>query len=652
MDRRGDELLAAWWAHSTGGSSVAVKPGDRVSAMPQGPRAAGVDSVLDFVRQGLEAAKPHVGFLVGGPGGGKSHAVAEFVRELELVGPVDETQAHRAYRYRTRAGSGLYLVNDATIPPHDGEPRTLIDEIDSAITAGDCVLVCINRGVVIEEAGKAASDAATCGALVVRWLSAGRAEGEADYVRALDLPGAAFQAAFLDTCSLLEVQPVVDGSGSALRAGDYRVAHLADRWEEELLPTPAAEVLASAVAATEGCWPSFGALDPVAANFSALGDPHLRGRVLTMLRAAEVFHGTRLTYRELWGIFARSALAGLPSIMGPDAARRWIEERAEALQAPLDTTPSTTPADRWRTFMELSRVRTHSALFTWTFGETDPVLRFVSQVDPIRDARPGEWDASNRDPAASGWATPVQEAFAGQPGDMGSDEDQPGPLALLMRYCRCSGPDGCSVLARYVSEFDREVDRAYMQLRKHGAAAQERELVDATREYARLLTRLYATAHGIPAFAREIAEWLRARRKGGVEGSLRDGLEALLRPSSSRGTDSYLPLLASRMVPVTDPQKALLTVPVPRLDLEVRCEGDDMALVVRPERSADTFPMPLDFSLVREAMAASGGQSGVTERSLVTSARIERIRAGLVRDRSEVVALSPECEPIKLKVAP
>ena len=298
--------------------------------------------------------------------------------------------------------------------------------------------------------------------------------------------------------------------------------------------------------------------------------------------------------------------------------------------------------------MELARVRTHSTLFYETLGEVDPVLAFVQQVDPVRDARPGELRPGENDPTATGWAQPIQEAFSAH---LESGEDEPqgaqaGPLDLVLRYCPCGSGGTCPLLSRYVTSFDRMVDRAYVALRRD-QNTKTPEVLAATREYARWLTRLYATAHGIPAFAQEVREWLRVRVQAQVRGRLEDGLLALLRPAASRREESFLPLMASRMVPITDPLEPVLAVPVPYLKLDVRCSGDDIELVVRPDRGGTSFPMPLDFSLVREATAASGGQSGVTERSLVTSARVERLRASLVRRPREIVALGPApSEPI------
>lgn len=621
---------------------MAAKPGDEVSAMPVGPKAAGVDTVLSFVSDGLDRQVSHLGFLVGGPGGGKSHAVAEFVQGFELLGPVDKETAHRTYRYLTPAGAVLHVVNDATIPPDERDPQGLVAEVEAAVAEGAALLVCVNRGVIIEEA-RAAADAHSLGAEVVRWLKRGPEEDEVDFLRYTEVAGVAAQAAFLDTCSLLEGRPEVAGCGPETQASPYRVALLTERWLGQSDRPPAQEVLASALTATADAWEPLGEYDPVVANFQSLSNPVLQTRLLTILRVAEVFQGSRLPYRELWGIFSRSLFGGLPSVFAVPDARAWVQERVQLLEGTPEELSGI--AKQWRAAEELARVRTHSALFTQTRGEKgDPVVRFVQPVDPARDARPGHWSPQEGDSKDLGWNAPVQEAFSSHleewtPGNSGED---PGPLDLVVKYCRCAADTGpCQVLSAYVTPFDRAVDAAYMRFRRQ-SGNRAKDVTGATRTYARMLTRLYATAHGIPAFAPEAGEWLRARGKQQVAGRLEDGLMALLRPSAASRADSYLPLLASRMVPITDVYEPVLAVSVPHLELSLRCNGDDMELVVRPERGSETFPMPLDFSLVREATAAADGQSGVTERSLVTSARVERTRAALVRDRRDVVALGPD----------
>ncbi|MCT3004857.1 hypothetical protein EFN20_10245 [Propionibacterium freudenreichii] len=163
-------------AHAHGGTDAAVRASDSTSQRSvQALPAAGVKELIDWMRNHLEGGPksrtPLMAYLVGGPGGGKSAAAAQVVQGLAPLGP-ESPLAERSYRYASPAGN-LTVINDATIPKQANK-GSLAHDIDEAASAGENLLACVNRGVIVDDLGRAQRDASsgeeqTAGVTVLRW---------------------------------------------------------------------------------------------------------------------------------------------------------------------------------------------------------------------------------------------------------------------------------------------------------------------------------------------------------------------------------------------------------------------------------------------------------------------------------------------------
>ena len=171
-------VFAAIWGKATGGRSVAMDPhlADAAGGYTVAP-APGVQEACEWLLEGL-ASQPdrRMVFLVGGPGGGKSHALTQVTASLEKEESEDTGLAQRKYHFRS-AGSRLTVVNDASIRGGD-DRHPLADDVDLALAEGDCFLGCVNRGILVEEAHALAGD--TAGGSIVKWL-AGVSRGSTEF---------------------------------------------------------------------------------------------------------------------------------------------------------------------------------------------------------------------------------------------------------------------------------------------------------------------------------------------------------------------------------------------------------------------------------------------------------------------------------------
>lgn len=631
------ETLGELWDRTTGGSDVAAKPtSDGLSPLPTAPRPAGVEEACAWFKSGLTSgALPRFLFLVGGPGAGKSHATAEIVAGLDSIEAPQDGLAHRTYRYK--AGSReLLLINDATIGSSEHRRNSLTKDVDASVHAGKHLVACVNRGILVEEA---ASTNATppsqysAGQALVRWL-AGEAIGESNwnvqtdcdepYLRAghlLDGPNivAGVLVVFVDVCSLLERRPEVhitssDVRGTVFEAEPYRIADFAKRTAMDFV-TPAGALFSKV---TE--FVSTGAshednqllVDPIRANIESLRSSRIRAGIMTVVRGAELSSGQRMTFREIWGAITRCVLGDAPDRVGRDELRALVTR----LQ------PSDTDAVmRFKDLQLLAGLRFSQAIFGGRNPGSEnfdplgnPITKLTHFVDPMRDAIPGRYDHS----WDSGWATPLADAFAG-PVTNGS------PLESLEDDLDSQDP-----FSEVLTEFDRTVDRAFVKA-MHSPKIGDKDRYAFISWYGGYLGRLYALANGIPAFRPQVAAWTQAwYLSPNLPDELGFGLRSLLRPKRRPGdveSASLIPILASRTDPIvgvqSEPKLALKTG-----DVEMKTHRDSETLfLILSEQGKEISRMPLDFPLVREALACGHEHAGVTEMTDVTSPRLERFRA-------------------------
>lgn len=629
--------LGELWDRTTGGSDVAAKPmSDEQSPLPTAPRPAGVEEACAWFKSGLtNDSLPRFLFLVGGPGAGKSHATAEVVAGLDPVGAPNDGLAHRSYRYRAGARE-LLLINDATIGSTEHRRNPLTKEIDGSARAGRHLMACVNRGILVDEAGSFRHTPTfefSPGQALVHWL-AGNAVGASNwniqtvcnepYLRAGHLRDgsdivASVLVVFVDVCSLLERRPDVhitsEADGTVFRAEAYSIADFAKRTTLKGFITPAEALFSKVVDFVSSAGTSDRSediVDPVQANIESLQSTRVRGGIMSVVRGAELSSGQRMTFREIWGTVTRCVLGDAPDHVARDELRALV----------IRLQPTDTDAvERFRDFQELAGLRFSQAIFggrhpgAATYDPlSNPITKLTHFVDPMRDAIPGRFDRS----WDSGWSTPLADSFAG-PVANGS------PLDSLEESLGSEDP-----FAEALTEFDRSLDRAFVE------AMRTPKIVDKDRYafiswYGAYLGRLYALANGIPAFRAEVAAWTQAwYLSPHLPDELGFGLRTLLRPKRRPGdveSASLIPILASRTDPIVglqaEPKLALKTG-----DVEMKTLRDSETLfLILSEQGKEISRMPLDFPLVREALACGHEHAGVTEMTDVTSPRLERFRA-------------------------
>ena len=629
--------LGELWDRTTGGSDVAAKPTTiGRSPLPTAPRPAGVEEACAWFKSGLNSGSvPRFLFLVGGPGAGKSHATAEIVAELDPIDAPEDGLAHRSYRYN--AGSReLLLINDATIGSTEHRRNPLTKEIDASARAGTHLIACVNRGILVDEAASIKVTPTfqdSAGQVLTRWL-AGDAFGESNwnvqtdcdepYLRAghlFDGPDmvASVLVVLVDVCSLLEKRPEVrtsarEDGGTLFAAEPYVISDFAKRTAMDFA-TPAAALfskVADFVASDLADDDTDSLIDPIRANIESLRSSSVRAGIMTVVRGAELTSGQRMTFREIWGTVTRCILGDAPDQVG----RHELRDLIARLQ------PSTSdPVLRFRALQLLAGLRFSQAIFggrnpnSASFDPLgNPITKLTHFVDPMRDAIPGRYDRS----WDSGWATPLADSFAG-PVTNGS------PLEGMEEDLEPQSP-----FSEVLTEFDRTVDRAFV------VAMRSPKIGDKDRYafiswYGGYLGRLYAVANGIPAFRPQVAAWTQAwYLSPHLPDELSFGLRTLLRPKRRPGdieSASLIPILASRTDPIvgvqSEPKLALKTG-----DVEMKTFRNSEALfLVLSEQGKEISRMPLDFPLIREALACGQEHAGVTEMSDVTSPRLERFRA-------------------------
>jgi hypothetical protein len=630
------ETLGELWDRTTGGSDVAAKPAIQMqNNLPTAPRPAGVEEACAWFKKALTSdSLPRFLFLVGGPGAGKSHATSEIVAGLEPIEPPQDGLAHRSYRYRA-GNRELLLVNDATISSSEHRRNPLTKEVDSCQRSKKHLVACVNRGILIDESASISSTSTfdyTAGQALVSWL-AGDAFNQANwhiqtecdepYLRAghlFDGPDivATVLAVFVDVCSLLERRPQTDIKAdedgvTVFKAEPYVIGDFAKRTTTNLA-TPAGALFSqvSELVSSRVHDGSEELIDPIRANIESLRSSRVRAGIMSVVRGAELTSGQRMTFREIWGTVTRCVLGDAPDRVSRDELRPLIQR----LQ------PSNVDSVlRFKDLQSLAGLRFSQAIFGGRnpgAGSFDPlgnpITKLTHFVDPMRDAIPGRFDRTWE----SGWATPLADSFAG-PVTSGS------PLESLKDDLDAEDP-----FSDILTEFDKTLDRAFVDAMHHPKIG-DKDRYAFISWYGGYLGRLYAVANGIPAFRPQVAAWTQAwYLSPNLPDELGFGLRTLLRPKRRPGdieSASLIPILASRTDPIvgvqSEPKLALKTG-----DVEMKTFRDSESLfLVLSEQGKEISRMPLDFPLVREALACGQEHAGVTEMTDVTSPRLERFRA-------------------------
>ncbi len=169
--------LAKLYDRATGGASVAADPNNPLDQFwPRAADAAGVDLAVEWLEDAKGRNEQVLFFLVGGPGGGKSHVSSHLVSGLQEIEPKQTGLARRSHLYAF-AKHTLLLVNDATIEEKDSSHTNLGLEIQVCLDEGRSLIACVNRGILVEELSKLSNNPQSPSFSVLEWLSNGRGRG-------------------------------------------------------------------------------------------------------------------------------------------------------------------------------------------------------------------------------------------------------------------------------------------------------------------------------------------------------------------------------------------------------------------------------------------------------------------------------------------
>jgi hypothetical protein len=671
---------------SFGGADVAADPLEPARlTLPEGPSAPGAQEAVELLADGMResgAATPLWVFLVGAAGNGKSHLARLLLKQLNAH-IAEGGEQHLAKRlsdfhladgrlrdgWPTRLrGKLLRLVNDATIPRvvspegatgnEDGREPQLVIDAHEAAERRSYLLVNVNRGIILENISRLSfehENKASAGVAVIRFLNAltGTATPRAvcgdwviettgaarsDYLDAAQLRyqgelRANITVVHMDQCSLFERRPetlrIQDAQGEGwLKAQPYQVSVLHSARDS----SAAGQLLGGLVARMKSEMETLHPLSPERANIENLLEPTSRSNLLTTLRAAEIASSRRFTYRDVWGAFG-------VAILGREASNPQSLHEEETLLESLEEQG----AKGLEAALELSRRRMQVALFQdapldEVGGFNFPRGQSLQLVDPVLNSLP------------SGVREELDILFVGE---------RAGPGRAIF------GNRGQAWTA-----FDRKLEEHVMLAMTNEDCARELDALvwrrlgwpKASRDvervrrwlsawFCRYIIRLHAILEGRPGHSGLLEIWCAARGRAKREFHLLSSLDSqvvklserlrtFVLPTTEVGAPCLLDGLSSRVEPVRStghsPQ-IVFEVAGAQLLFEARAEGDEILVVVREEAGGrDITEFPLDFALLREAMAVTPTGSGFTESSREALPRIERARAALANSRRAI----------------
>ena len=639
---------------SFGGLGTAVSPNSalRQGNWPNGPSSPmsyeACSALVAACNGGAGADDPRcMVFLVGGAGNGKSKLAADTVRAIEgaFIGEA-RAFAQRTYHYCLEAGGRLCVINDATIPPQDQHDTPLLRDLNEALAAGDHLLACINRGVLIGETGNLGSSghnpSACTASEIVRWLLSGENpafDSKEVSVRLIDenitpshysvaqvcvgaIPRATLHVVYMDRASLLE-----DWPSAAPEPGDYR--NTLSFGAIDVIPILARNQHSSA-AAFEGCLRSAAEtyaatvschpLDPIRANALTLSKPRGARGWCALLRGAEIVAGTHFTYRELWALFAHSVVGPITG-EGLQKLADWVGKR-------LIEVEESTGDVRLSALLGLGTLRAHMLLFDagrWSpdlsdyVGEyswpstTSEALKSAHLADPLRHFGPDD----GHDMAQL--AERLSSIEEGQlPGSRLSKEDE----------------DVAACWTRLDAEIEKSI-RDEIDPQNDMSSLRKRNSILAW--YGRYMYRLVGLARGWPAHCTIVNKWqnawINAKKNQRLPAQLQEAILDIVAPSSGRGNETFFTFLQPRVDAGEEAaDRAMVALPRGQFEIAARTEGDRIELEISHTGRGDGPPAAvaaLDFHLLREASARSNGH-GFTDSLTLIEPRVERIRASIV----------------------
>lgn len=628
--------IARLYERATGGSSIAADPNHPLDSFwPSSKDAVGIQIAEAWFRKRLEEKSQTLLFLIGGPGGGKSHVAARLVKDLTELDPKYDELARRSHLYKL-TDNELLLINDATIEESGEDKDGLRYEIEDCLQSGRSVIACVNRGILVEELAHDVNGPSLTMALI-HWLDGSEVQTGDQFIETIESSeylklgkvessgGASFEVCvvFVDACSLFEKAPNTHFSSNldntySLEMDEYRLTSLAKRSKLEISELAGAQLISGAIAAlvadNSEKFPDDIACNPLASNLENLSNEKLVLSLSTVMRSGEIATGHRFTYREVWGAIARCVLGELSRTK----ASSELELTLRDLQP-----RSVRPAVRFREFQRLGNLRFHQSIFgvsddalVGSPHPTNPVLRIMSAVDPIRDGEPGYFDSSED---SSGWVTPLLDAFTGSLA-AGS------PLNSIMSQVSDSEED---LFPASVTAFEWQIDKAFTELMAD-STVKTKDRQRAIRWYSTYLSRLYAVSNGISAFREQVATWIRIWSTApSLPIEIEKKFMTMLRPRRPDSPDesSYIPLFDSQTVTITNETNVpKLSARLSDLKAVTRRSGDSIILTLK-EQGASVSDILLDFALLRDALVCTSKELGVSDVSSSTAPRLERMRA-------------------------
>lgn len=626
--------LTHLYERALGGPDVAASPDVESSGFwPEGQANVGVSEAKQWIQESLKRGNQFFFFLVGSPGGGKSHISRSIVKDFEEINPKNSNLAERSHLYNA-GNQEVLLINDATIKPEEASNCPLAEDMTGCIEAGRSLIACVNRGVFVEEIANSSHLEIS---QLLKWIQSPVYGTDLD---GLDITETTSYLAhgtlrtsstsvieicviYVDACSLFEKPPIVQFKVNELGAtsfsgADYQIEKLVSRDDFKVEDTSGTALLASVANLFEPdqneMWPNTLRFNPIRANLENLRNHVFTRNMGTLLRAAEIVSGQKFSYREVWGVAARSVLGNLTRYVNSENLQRHLEE--------LQPT-SANAFERFKSLQKLASLRAHQSLFgidgtntTARDEDLDVITNPMSRIDPLIDTLPGQYAV---DSPHSGWATWLNDAFAG-------NDSSSSPLAALRAHSKeFENEDFESV----ITEFDEQLDQAFADL-MNSQDFSEKLFEEIVRWYSSYLTRLYALSKGISAFRSEIATWIDIWRFAPqLPSQVEKKFMTLLRPriSGISSQDSFIPLFDSRTVAISAPPlRPKFAVQLTDLKARTSKAGDNLILALE-ERSTLVAEMLIDFDLLRAALVCSEDTLGASDVTSSAEPRLERLRA-------------------------
>lgn len=599
-----------------GGGDVAARPGSEDDAWwPQGPLLPGVEELIDeFVACTTDEVDLNLFFMLGGAGNGKSFAARSLGLKLGIPPAESNDLAQRIYRV-SHGHVLIELLNDATIAP-----RAVYKDEQSVALAVDvrrwlettkkkpvAAFCCVNRGIVVDELRSVASSHTGLQGLptaVLEWLASPDFDigplVEAYPTRIGDVNSLRRELRFVtggkkvrlvalpvDVHSLFEV----DAPRGRTRGGTL-FSEILERCADDVARRPSE------------C--------PLRANVSHWKESGVHVWE-TIARHAEVASGRLHSYRDVWGLSALSILGSVPAAdLSKTTLLDYIDDRLKI------TKSGSTPWIRLSAWLELSQLRASQALFR----APRPQGELASPIYP--PSTPVHLGLSLIDPAV--WGSPESNVVENAMNALALGES---PSGLLHTG---QGPAAWSA-------FDQGLEAALIDYVSDPSCSDgvRRKLISWFGAY---LVRHEGSRSGKVGNSLVVLAWQQCwslAENGPVQLSfeLNKALRSLLLPGLDGDMQGNIavPAFAPRMEPIDmavaegEPKLALL-INHSQIHLQVRRSGSRLLLeCMKVGNEKALGQVALDFSLLREALAAKEGIAGYTELTAQVAPRLERCRA-------------------------